>query len=306
MIYITQGHESGIGLEIFLKSFLLLSKSEKNLVRLVVSKKDLLKNFQDLRLSQDLFKDLVLVENEETTQFSSTNSLLTALKLITENDILVTLPTSKDQLILNGVSCAGYTEFFRAFYANPNISMTFKGLGQNVLLITDHIALKEVTKKITTSLIEHKTEITLKYFKKYFYPFDDVIFSGINPHAGENGLLGDEEKMIKEAMIKLEKSYGSIFHGPYSGDTLHHQVDGNKKQLFVYMYHDQGLAQFKSQYGLIGLNITLGLPFLRLSVDHGTAFNLYGKNKANISGMLFLFKQAFEVISVIDKRNHGC
>ena len=67
------------------------------------------------------------------------------------------------------------------------------------------------------------------------------------------------------------------------------------------MYHDQGLAQFKSMYGLIGLNITLGLPFLRLSVDHGTAFDLYGKNKANVSGMLFLLKQAFEVISVVNK-----
>ena len=149
----------------------------------------------------------------------------------------------------------------------------------------------------------NKVRTTLDNFKKYFFPFEEVVFSGINPHAGENGILGDEEKHIKSAMTDLEKHYGKIFTGPFSGDTLHHHYLSDKNQLFVYMYHDQGLAQFKSQYGLIGLNITLGLPFLRLSVDHGTAFELYGKNKANISGMLFLLKQAFEVNSHVNQRN---
>jgi 4-hydroxythreonine-4-phosphate dehydrogenase len=295
MIYVTQGHESGIGLEIFLKSFLLLSKEEKKMIRLVVSQNDLLKNLRDLSLDENLFKDLHIIENRKTTQFSSTNSLLTALSNITKKDILITLPTSKDQLIYNDKKLAGYTEFFRTYYENKNISMTFKGLRQNVLLITDHIPLKEVTQNISAETIEKKIKITLDNFKKYFYQFDDVIFSGINPHAGENGILGDEEKHIKTAMFKLEIEYGPIFRGPYPGDTLHHQNNVDKKQLFVYMYHDQGLAPFKSLYGLIGLNITLGLPFLRLSVDHGTAFDLYGKNQANYSGMIFLFKQAFEV-----------
>ena len=302
MIYVTQGHESGIGLEIFLKSFLLLSIEEKKQIRLVVSKKDLLKNTTDLKLKIETFKELQVIENIESTIFSSTNSLLTAINLISKNDILVTLPTSKDQLLFENKNQAGYTEFFRSFYKNSNISMTFKGLTQNVLLITDHIPLKEITKKITSELVEEKTKITLDNFAKYFFKFDEVIFSGINPHAGENGILGIEEKYISEAVENLSKVYGTIFQGPFSGDTLHHYHDSSKKQLFVYMYHDQGLAPFKAEYGLIGLNITLGLPFLRLSVDHGTAFNLYGKNKANISGMLYLFKQAFEVLSV-NQRN---
>jgi 4-hydroxythreonine-4-phosphate dehydrogenase len=180
--------------------------------------------------------------------------------------------------------------------------MTFKGLSQNVLLITDHIPLREVALKIDSNLIKEKTRITLENFKKYFYSFDEIIFSGINPHAGENGILGNEEKHIVSAISDLTKIYGDIFHGPFSGDTLHHHLRKDKHQLMVYMSHDQGLAQFKAQYGLIGLNITLGLPFLRLSVDHGTAFDLYGKNKANISGMIYLFKQAFEVSSV-NQRN---
>jgi 4-hydroxythreonine-4-phosphate dehydrogenase len=179
--------------------------------------------------------------------------------------------------------------------------MTFKSTAQHTLLITDHVALKDVPKNITCEKIKHKVKITLDNFRKYFYQFDEVVFSGINPHAGENEILGNEEIHIKKAIIELEKEYGFIFKGPYSGDTLHHHVNNNKKQLFVYMYHDQGLVQFKWLNGIIGLNITFGLPFLRLSVDHGTAFDLYGKNRANYSGMLFLFKQAFEVINVINK-----
>jgi 4-hydroxythreonine-4-phosphate dehydrogenase len=289
MIYVTEGHESGIGLEIFLKTFLLLSREERSQIKLVVKKADLEKNLKDLNLNPKYFSDLSTIDNIESTKFSSTNSLLTALSLLGEKDLLVTLPTSKDQLVLNNVHKAGYTEFFRSYYNNKNISMTFKGLGQNVLLITDHVTLKDVSTTITKDLIIEKVDITLKKFKKYFSKFDEVVFSGI---------LGDEEKHILSAITDLEKLYGKIFRGPFSGDTLHYQHNANLNQLMVYMYHDQGLAQFKSQYGLIGLNVTLGLPFLRLSVDHGTAFDLYGKNKANVSGMLYLFKQAFEVISV--------
>jgi 4-hydroxythreonine-4-phosphate dehydrogenase len=301
MIYVTQGHEAGIGLEIFLKSFLLLSTEEKNKVRLVTSKIDLNQNLLDLQLDKKNFKDLILIENKNITSYSSSNSLLTTLELITESDILITLPTSKDQLIYKNKKLAGYTEFFRSFYNNKNLAMTFKGTAQNTLLITDHVALKEVVKNITSEKIIDKVKIALDNFKKYFYQFDEVVFSGINPHAGENGILGSEEIYIKKAIVELEKEYGLIFKGPYPGDTLHHQRNDNKKQLFVYMYHDQGLVQFKWQNGVIGLNITLGLPFLRLSVDHGTAFDLYGKNKANYSGMIFLFKQAFEVVNVINK-----
>lgn len=301
MIYVTQGHESGIGLEIFLKSFLLLTSEEKKSIRLITSEANLTQNLIDLNLDKGSIKDLITIENKKTTPYSSSNSLITALELITSNDILITLPTSKDQLIYNNKKLAGYTEFFRTYYANKNIAMTFKGITQNILLITDHIALKEVSKNISSEKIQHKVRIALDNFKKYFYQFDEVVFSGINPHAGENGILGDEEVHIKNAIIELEKTYGSIFKGPYPGDTLHYQRNDKIKQLFVYMYHDQGLVQFKWQNGVIGLNITLGLPFLRLSVDHGTAFDLYGKNKANYSGMLFLFKHAFEVASVINK-----
>ena len=304
MIYVTQGHERGIGLEIFLKSFLLLSKEEKESVTLIVEEKDLDTNLADLKLSKNNFKDLKTIYPKLQTKVpSSTSSLLTALETIKPTDILITLPTSKDQLLLDNKNMAGYTEFFRSYYKNVNIAMTFKGLSQNVLLITDHLALKDVTTTITKQLIVDKTNTTIEFYKKYFSTFDEVVFSGINPHVGENGILGMEDSIINDAIDELKTKHILKFSGPFSGDTLHMHTDDNKKQLFVYMYHDQGLAQFKSHHGLIGLNISMGLPFLRLSVDHGTAFDLYGKNKANATGMIFLFKQAFEVTKYVDKRN---
>jgi 4-hydroxythreonine-4-phosphate dehydrogenase len=311
MIYVTQGHERGIGLEIFFKSFLLLSKQEKKEVTLVVSEKDLNANFSDLNLKKENFKDLILLHPHPVAGIpSSTTSLLQTLKIITPNDILITLPTSKDQLVHKGKSLAGYTEFFRDYFANKNISMTFRGTSQNVLLITDHVALKDVPKIITQKLIVDKTNTTIEFYKRYFSTFDEVIFSGINPHVGENGILGSEDKIINSAIDELKKEHilstGLNFSGPFSGDTLHMHQDKSKNQLFVYMYHDQGLSQFKAMHGLIGLNISMGLPFLRLSVDHGTAFDLYGKNKANATGLIFLFKQAFEVTKYVNKRNSRC
>lgn len=305
MIYVTQGHEKGIGLEIFLKSFLLLSKQKKTQVTLVADQNVLDQNLSDLKLSKSSFKDLQVISPVADNKLpSSTRTLAHTLNIIKPEDILVTLPTSKDQLILNGKNMAGYTEYFRSFYTNANISMTFRGITQNVLLVTDHVALKDVTKVINKDLIVDKTNTTIEFYKKYFSTFDEVIFSGINPHVGENGILGTEDFIIKDAIDLLKKSHILDFKGPYSGDTLHMHTDTTKKQLLVYMFHDQGLAQFKAQHGLIGLNISMGLPFLRLSVDHGTAFDLYGKNKANPSGMIFLFKQAFEVTKyVINQRN---
>ena len=304
MIYVTQGHERGIGLEIFLKSFLLLSKEEKEGVTLIVNESELDTNLLDLRLSKKNFKDLKIVFPKPTSKDpSSTSSLLFALEIIRPSDILITMPTSKDQLIYENKNMAGYTEFFRSYYKNPNISMTFKGISQNVLLITDHIALKDVATTINKKLIVDKTNTTIEFYKKYFYAFDEIIFSGINPHVGENGILGKEDFIIKDAINDLKILHSLEFSGPFSGDTLHMHINDNKKQLFVYMYHDQGLSQFKSHHGLIGLNISMGLPFLRLSVDHGTAFDLYGKNKANVAGMIFLFKQAFEVTKYVNKRN---
>ena len=296
MIYVTQGHEKGIGVEIFLKSFLLLTSSQQKKICLISTQKVLEDNLKICRLKASHLKNLNIDIVSEIPS-GSTSSLARALSLIKPSDILVTLPTSKDQLSLKGKDTAGYTEYFRQYYNSKDISMCFKGIQQNVLLVTDHVSLANVSTTIDENLIYNKAKQTIECFKKYFFSLDELIFSGINPHVGENGLLGHEDKVISPAIQRLKTKYPEKnFIGPVSGDTLHMHENFAKKQLQVYMFHDQGLSTFKSKHGFIGLNITMGLPFLRLSVDHGTAFDLYAKNSANISGMIFLFNHAFEVL----------
>lgn len=301
MIYITQGHEKAIGLEVFLRSFVLLSKFHQERITLVCSRKTLIENFKLLNFSYNESASsfsfcnakLKIISFKESNIPESTTSLELALKSIGKNDILLTLPTSKDQLLLEGEHCKGYTEYLRKKFLNSNLCMVFRAFNETTLLITDHIPLNKVVHTITQELIESKISICLQYLRNYYAPIDEVIISGVNPHCGENGLLGTEDSVIYTTVEKLKKSMNVV--GPVSGDTLHFHNRANTNQLKVYMYHDQGLAPFKNQFKTIGLNITFGLPFIRMSVDHGTAFNLYGKGEADFSGCYYMLKEAIKL-----------
>jgi 4-hydroxythreonine-4-phosphate dehydrogenase len=302
MIYITQGHEKSIGLEVFLKSFLTLSSKEQSLFTLSCDTQTLIDNLEILKIKDYVIGEgyilfsgvklnLLPIDNNSSLPLS-TVSLENILNILKTEDILLTLPTSKDQLILKDSLAAGYTEFLRKKYDVPNVSMMFSSEEDHALLITDHIPLNSVTEIITKDLIKNKISNVLDNTEKYFDAFDEVILAGINPHVGENGILGHEDEAIFEAKHELISKYPNInFKGPYSGDTLHFHRK-NSKQLLVYMFHDQGLPWFKGKNKVVGLNISLGLPFLRMSVDHGTAFDMYGKGKANYLGCYYLLRSA--------------
>lgn len=287
MIYVTQGHENGIGLEVFLKSFILLPAFHQKKFILICAKKSLIQTLDLIKIPYSISSSAVSILGKKLicsftngTGPESTLAMLEATKLITSNDILVTLPTSKDQLFIGTKKLNGHTEWLREFY-KTEVSMFFKSLDANVLLITDHIALNQVGTVITTKLIEDKIKIALEGCKKYFSPIDEVLVSGINPHCGENGLLGHEELNLKDCKYKF-----------LPGDSLLVNNDFKMNRLFVYMYHDQGLAPFKTLFKTIGANISFGLPYLRLSVDHGTAFDLYGKNQSDYMGCFYVLKLA--------------
>lgn len=303
MIRVTQGHELGIGIEVFIKSFCLLTPCEQKNFVLYVSEKTLTTNLKNMGFSFKLNSNSVeFCENKLNCQFISTNgqeselSLRNALVQMSPKDILLTLPTSKDQLKSNGKDFSGYTEYLRHHF-NTELSMVFSSGSENVLLVTDHIPLSKVSENINSELINKKVSLTIDNFKKYFNPIQKIYFSGINPHNGENGLLGSEDEEVVKAISDLTKKYKDLnFSGPISGDTLY-LSEKAPQNLDVYMYHDQGLSVFKSKNYVKGLNITLGLPFLRMSVDHGTAFNLFGLNKANYIGCHFLLKTSLEIIN---------
>lgn len=293
MIYVTQGHEKSIALEIFLKSYLLLSSEERECLTLVRDTQNFEEQLKLLNFSKDLFKNLKTLETNSKAHSQTLSSVIMASEKMQEGDILLTLPTSKDQLKYQGKTLLGYTEFLREYYHNPHLAMTFKADQETLLLMTDHIPLKDVTETLTKDYIKQKLSLVLREHKKHYFSFDEVLVAGINPHAGEGGLLGSEDQNVTEALQELKAEFPQVkFVGPLSGDTLHFHKKTTVKQLLVYMYHDQGLPVFKSHHGLKGINLTLGLPFLRMSVDHGTAFDLFGKNQASPEGCLYVLKHA--------------
>lgn len=297
MIYVSQGHEKGIGLEIFLKSFLCLDKNFQDQFILYTFEATLIKTLKSINFTYSLEGEQLYFYNahlklkllSDVDLSESNSSLLSILKVIGKDDQLVTLPTSKDQLAFNGKACNGHTELFREYYSNNSITMNFIANNFNCMLLTDHISVNEIENTLTEDYIIDKCVITLNEINK-FKNINEVIFSGINPHNGENGLISNKDSVLDNVIKKLSDKYKELsIHGPYPADTIH--LKGFKdNKLFIYASHDQGLAPFKLYNGLIGVNLSLGMPFIRTSVDHGTAFDLYGKNSANYLSMLFLLK----------------
>lgn len=288
MIYVTAGHEKGIGLEVFLKSYSLLSRNDQKKICLIIDKKF----FDGVKKRLFLSKlDIKILEPSFKDYSFSLNSLLTALKVIKKNDVLFTLPTSKDQLKFKNKTHLGYTEFLRSFYKNQNLSMFFYSDYLKVLLLTDHLPLKNVSKIIMGTSLKTKLDLALKSLKQHkIFKSETIYYSGFNPHAGESGLLGKEDIQLKKNLNSLKIKN---LKGPLPGDTLH-LIPNLQDQLLIYTNHEQGLPFFKSKAQFLGANITLGLSFIRLSVDHGTAFDLYGKNKANYLGCLYCLKLALK------------
>jgi 4-hydroxythreonine-4-phosphate dehydrogenase len=223
------------------------------------------------------------IENTETI-----SSLVRIFDVITPKDILLTLPSSKDQIVYNGIQYNGYTEFLRNYFSKK-ITMNFLSSNDNVLLLTDHIPIENVPKALSISHIVDSIACSLDNFPK---KIESILISGLNPHAGEGGLISKDDEKLSIAITQLKVKFPTInFKGPIPSDTIHFQKTKGASELVVYCYHDQGLNPFKLKNGLIGINLSLGLDFKRLSVDHGTAFNLFGKNKANYQGMLFLLNE---------------
>ncbi|MEK6624876.1 MAG: 4-hydroxythreonine-4-phosphate dehydrogenase PdxA, partial [Bdellovibrionota bacterium] len=216
------------------------------------------------------------------------NSLLTALPLLQKDDVLFTLPSSKDQFFFQGIHHRGYTDFFRNYFHSKDVSMTFKGRSFDLLLLTDHIPLLEVAPKINADIF-HKVDVSLFCGAKYFSSYEEVIILGLNPHAGENGQIGNEELSFESFLKPLRAKFPEIsFLGPLAADSFFLTAFNRKKRtLLVSPYHDQALPIFKALNMFHAAQITFGLPFLRLSVVHGTAENIYGKNLADPTSILF-------------------
>lgn len=306
MILITQGHENGVGLEVLLKSALLAPASWLPQFTLFAHRPTVERHIRKLGLPLQTTNDGVALPSGNLRcawirpvkaiplSTVAMEEALLSCELVSA-PILFTLPTTKDDLrnpARPQQRFLGHTEYLRARFGNAALGMFFTSDDLNVLLLTDHVALKDVTKELTAKAFREKLRCSLAALTRIEPDIKRVLVAGLNPHAGEGGLLGGEEKRLSAQLekVRVEHHHHQV-SGFYPGDTVLSQRKSNR-DLLVYMHHDQGLAPFKALKGTLGANITLGLPFLRISVDHGTAFALYGKNSADYRGAYYCLRKA--------------
>ena len=212
-------------------------------------------------------------------------------------DAMVTGPISKSILNKGGYKISGHTEFLANICKSKSIMMLMNNK-LKVTLQTIHIPLHKVSKNITKKSIIEKIKIINNDLKnKFGYKIPKILVCGLNPHAGEDGVLGTEEINIIKPAIKLLRQSGIDIDGPVPADTAFIEKFINQYDVIHTMYHDQGLPVIKYDDFSKTTNVTLGLPITRVSVDHGTATELVGKGTVNISS----FVQALKVARDISK-----
>ncbi|HAA84203.1 MULTISPECIES: 4-hydroxythreonine-4-phosphate dehydrogenase PdxA [Thermodesulfobacterium] len=223
-----------------------------------------------------------------------------AIDLAKEGKIkaIVTGPISKEGLEKVGIKYKGHTEWLAQELGAKDFVMSFYGERLKVSLVTTHIPLKEVPEKITADKVFATAKLSFEFLLKLKVLNPKIALCGVNPHAGEGGLIGEEEKTVLKEAITLCQKAGLPVYGPYPADSLFFWAYQGRYDLVVAMYHDQGLAPFKLIHFEDGVNITLGLPVIRTSPCHGTAYDIANKGVANPSSFIQAIHLAYKLIQV--------
>jgi 4-hydroxythreonine-4-phosphate dehydrogenase len=210
---------------------------------------------------------------------------------------LATAPITKELLRRAGYPFTGQTELLADLSHTRRFAMMLAGGPLRVVLVTTHAPLRDVAKLITGRKIIEVIELSHQICRRFGVRRPRIAVAGLNPHAGEDGLLGDEERRIIAPAVKRAARRGITVSGPYSADTLFYRAAQGEFDVVVAMYHDQGLAPFKLIAFDNGVNLTLGLPFIRTSPDHGTAPDIAGKGIARPDGMIAAINMAAQLAS---------
>ncbi len=209
---------------------------------------------------------------------------------------IVTGPVQKSILIEAGIKFTGHTELLAERSGTPRVVMMLATAGLRVALATTHMPLSDVPKAITRELLtEILTILERDLREKFGIAQPRILVAGLNPHAGESGHLGREEIDVIQPVLESLRKQGMILQGPLPADTLFTPTYLNNADAVLAMYHDQGLPVLKFKGFGNAVNITLGLPFIRTSVDHGTALDLAGTGKANPGSLLTAIDTAIQM-----------
>lgn len=313
-IAVTAGDPAGIGPDIILKiaednwEFPIVILADKNLLadrakQLDVSFKRLTDKFSILHVPLNE-KAQAAVPNANNAPY-----IINTLKIAIEGCLnqkfsaLVTGPVNKAVINESGFPFAGHTQFLAQMTHTQDTVMMLMTDRLKVALLTDHIPLAQVPKMITKELLISAIKIMAHDFKyRFAISHPRILICGLNPHAGENSYLGDEEKRIMiPAIDELKNSSASNFSiiGPVSADTAFTKKWLDNVDVVLAMYHDQGLPVLKSHGFGHAVNVTLGLPIIRTSVDHGTAYDIAGTGQADPGSL----KAAIHLAAQLSKRN---
>ncbi|MEL6583834.1 MAG: 4-hydroxythreonine-4-phosphate dehydrogenase PdxA [Pseudomonadota bacterium] len=217
-----------------------------------------------------------------------------ALCQIGEASALATAPINKKALMEGaGFTFPGHTEFLAALTGAPRPVMMLTGGGLRVVPVTIHIALDAVQETLTEPLLEETIRVTHRALREtYGIANPRLAVAGLNPHAGEQGAMGREEITLIAPVLERLRAEGFDLHGPLPADTMFHDRARTKYDVALCMYHDQALIPIKTLAFDEGVNVTLGLPIVRTSPDHGTAYDIAGKGIARPDSLIAAIREA--------------
>jgi len=324
VIGVSIGDLNGIGPEVVIKAF-----SDPRILELctpVIFASNKLINFYrksvpEVNLSYQIIKDFSRISHKQIHIFQvweeelaitpgqltdlggkyAVKSLVAAVQALKENKIqgLVTAPIHKKNTQSPEFDFTGHTPYLKAVYGANDVVMLMTSQNFRIALLTEHIPLSEVAKHITREAILSKLNVlNQSLIKDFGIDKPKIAVLGLNPHAGDEGLIGREEEDIIKPAIKDAK-HNMLVMGPYSADAFFARGHHQKFDAVLAMYHDQGLIPFKSFAVGEGVNFTAGIAGIRTSPDHGTAHDIAGKNKADASSFI---TAVYECIDIINRR----
>jgi 4-hydroxythreonine-4-phosphate dehydrogenase len=318
-IIITPGEPSGIGYDIvldipkenfqaniivaanidFLKDRARLLNKKINIVEVSIYDKNLTKELNNTICVHNIIENNKVVIGKPDIKHAPLvlKSLDTAIDACLDNfaDAMVTGPVQKSTIMEYGEKFSGHTEYIASKTGGQPIMMLHT-VDTRIALLTTHVSLSKVPSLVTKERIETNVEIiTNDLIEKFGINNPKISVCGLNPHAGENGYIGTEEKNIIIPAIKYLKNKGFNVEGPFSADTIFTRSE--KTDLILAMFHDQALPVIKTiGFGDI-VNTTLGLPIIRTSVDHGTALDIAGTNRANPKSLVTAVRTSIDIVN---------
>jgi 4-hydroxythreonine-4-phosphate dehydrogenase len=201
-------------------------------------------------------------------------------------DAIATAPVNKEAFALAGLPWKGHTDLLANLTGAERIAMMFYADALRVVLATIHVPLKDVPRLLTQELLESVIDLAARELPRFGYATPSLAVAGLNPHAGEHGVIGCEEDLVLRPAVEACRGRGVNVTGPWPADTIFVRASRGEFDAVIASYHDQGLIPVKLLAFGRAVNVTLGLPIVRTSVDHGTAFDIAGRGRADHSSLV--------------------